>query len=104
MRLHVASLLTLVSVACVAASNTPTSAEILAASTELQNGRLSVDNLALFERAVDASPADWRAHAMLGQALSHDRDRDGALASLSRAHVLAPHVGPVALLLANEPP
>lgn len=79
----------------------PSHEELQKASAELQNGKLSVDSLALFERAVEHNPQDWRAHAMLGQALRHDREKDGALTALTRAFELAPHVEYVSLLLAR---
>ena len=79
----------------------PTQAELLSASAELQKGRLPPTNLDLFRRAVQASPADWRAQAMLGLALSHVNDK-GALVSLSAAYALNTNESAVALLLAGE--
>ena len=89
--------------AVAAASSTapPTEAELLAASSQLQNGKLTVESMELFERAVEHSPSDFRAHAMLGQALAKNNDGE-AISALTRAHELAPKVGPVMTLLAAE--
>ena len=79
----------------------PSDAELMSASSNLQAGRLSPENLDLFQRAVHASPSDWRAHAMLGQAFSHSND-PAALISLTVAYALAPNQPELLLLLGAE--
>ena len=79
----------------------PSDAELISASGDLQAGRLPPENLDIFQRAVHASPSDWRAQAMLGQAFSHSNDK-AALVSLTAAFALAPNQPAILLLLGAE--
>jgi hypothetical protein len=48
----------------------PTDKELLAASSDLQAGRMSPEGLEMFRCKAKRNKKDWRAHGMLGQALA----------------------------------
>ena len=70
------------------------------AGEQLKHGELTADSLALFRRSARMQPADFRAQAMLGQALAAHGDL-GALDALRNAHALAPTVHGVSQTLAG---
>ena len=78
-----------------------TKEELEAASEDLQQGVLDEHGLEIFRSHALTSPADWRVHAMLGQALGQ-KGLPGAVASLRTAHRLAPYVGQLSFSLASE--
>ena len=71
-----------------------TQAELKAASIELQRGKLSPDGLKLFRCQAHLNPTDWRAQAMLGQALAQrPGELDDAIEALRKAYALGPSGG-----------
>lgn len=69
-------------------------AELREASVDLQRGRLSPDGLKLFGCQAHLNPTDWRAQAMLGQALvQRPGELDDAIEALRKAYALGPSGG-----------
>ena len=81
-----------------AAAATPE--ELALASEELQAGTLDDQGLDIFRQHALRNPRDWRAHGMLGQALTQ-KGLPGAVEALRTAAGLAPTVGQLRLALAE---
>ena len=75
--------------------------ELLEASEALVEGELDDVGMDVFRQSVAANPKDWRAQAMLGQALGQRGEHSSAVAALRTAHQLAPATAHLKIALAS---
>ena len=75
--------------------------ELREASEALQAGELDEIGFQIFRRHAEAHPADWRAHAMLGQAQGQRGEHGPAVEALRTAHALSPATAHVKIALAS---
>jgi cytochrome c-type biogenesis protein CcmH/NrfG len=75
--------------------------ELREASEALQAGELDDVGFEIFHRHAQEHPADWRAHAMLGQAQGKRGEHGAAVEALRLAHKLSPATAHLKIALAS---